>query len=364
MEKLSTRKIFLYEKIKNYLLELIEKGMEGEQLPTERQLASLFSVSHITVRKALVELEKEFAVIRLQGKGTFIRKNYKSKNSEMLHMLVIQPPQEYVEVSFIHPIISGCLIHARKNNISIHVFPYTYQKSELLSKCRDFKIEAIVWIFPLPEYFEVIKELQNIGYPIVIINRIEKNQQFNYVSTDHEKGAEEITHFLINKGHEKIGFVGLIEEISCYRQRFKGFLKACGNIEENFPCEGVVKIESKSYAAWDFLSSKEGFNKKFEKMYDDYQPSAILVAGMKFLEAILPWLKQNPSLFPAKLEIATFDEIEQKYEEKQYIHEVLQPLVELGKIAAEELEKIVKKEVKSTQIVLSPYLRLKTELYK
>ena len=64
----------LYLHLKNQLLKNISSGSyaKGQKIPTENELAKNFSVSRITVRKALQELEQEGLLVRHQGKGTFI----------------------------------------------------------------------------------------------------------------------------------------------------------------------------------------------------------------------------------------------------------------------------------------------------
>lgn len=64
----------LYRQIKERLIERVLRGdwRPGELLPSEFKLAAEFKVSQGTVRKALDELAAENAVIRMQGKGTFV----------------------------------------------------------------------------------------------------------------------------------------------------------------------------------------------------------------------------------------------------------------------------------------------------
>lgn len=64
----------LYLQIKELLIQRILQGdwKPGELLPSEFKLAAEFKVSQGTVRKALDELAAEKAVIRMQGKGTFV----------------------------------------------------------------------------------------------------------------------------------------------------------------------------------------------------------------------------------------------------------------------------------------------------
>lgn len=64
----------LYSQIKDLLIQRVLRGdwRPGEMLPSEFKLAAEFKVSQGTVRKALDELTAEKALVRMQGKGTFV----------------------------------------------------------------------------------------------------------------------------------------------------------------------------------------------------------------------------------------------------------------------------------------------------
>jgi len=63
-----------YVGVKMKLLEQIGKGeyRQGDKLPTEREMCEIYGVSRITIRQALSELEKDGAIRRIQGRGTFV----------------------------------------------------------------------------------------------------------------------------------------------------------------------------------------------------------------------------------------------------------------------------------------------------
>lgn len=73
----------LYQQIKGLLTQRLESGewRPGEAIPSEQELASQFSVSQGTVRKAIDELAGENIVIRRQGKGTFVATHTETKSS-------------------------------------------------------------------------------------------------------------------------------------------------------------------------------------------------------------------------------------------------------------------------------------------
>ena len=66
----------IYLQLERLLRTAIGEGRlsDSEALPAERDLASHYGISRITVRKALAELEREGLVVRRRGMGTFVAK--------------------------------------------------------------------------------------------------------------------------------------------------------------------------------------------------------------------------------------------------------------------------------------------------
>ncbi|ASK62415.1 transcriptional regulator [Virgibacillus phasianinus] len=74
MEINKSLSIPLYQQVRGYLKEKIISGEweVGYQLPTEKELASQFDVSSITIKRAVLELVNEGLLHRQSGKGTFV----------------------------------------------------------------------------------------------------------------------------------------------------------------------------------------------------------------------------------------------------------------------------------------------------
>ncbi|GMQ83078.1 MAG: GntR family transcriptional regulator [Rhodothermia bacterium] len=64
-----------HEQISSWIREQIEQNIWGvdDQLPSENRLGQLFSVSRITVRRALQTLESETLIYKRQGLGSFVQ---------------------------------------------------------------------------------------------------------------------------------------------------------------------------------------------------------------------------------------------------------------------------------------------------
>ena len=63
-----------YQEIKDHILSRIHSGewKEGDQIPSENELARDFGVARMTVNRALRELTAEQILTRVQGAGTFV----------------------------------------------------------------------------------------------------------------------------------------------------------------------------------------------------------------------------------------------------------------------------------------------------
>ncbi len=64
-----------YVEIKSYILDNINSGkyLAGEKIESESTLQGLFSVSRMTVRQAINELQNENILVSIKGKGTFVK---------------------------------------------------------------------------------------------------------------------------------------------------------------------------------------------------------------------------------------------------------------------------------------------------
>ncbi|MEK0315141.1 GntR family transcriptional regulator [Cohnella sp. 56] len=66
----------IYEQIVQRFKELIAKGalVEGDRIPSVRELSATLLVNHNTVAKSYQELERQGVIVSLRGKGAFVAK--------------------------------------------------------------------------------------------------------------------------------------------------------------------------------------------------------------------------------------------------------------------------------------------------
>ena len=113
----------LYVRLQNILLAEIEAGVykPGDKLPSENDLKKKFSVSAITVRRALKNLVDLGLAFSIQGKGTFVSKPYYMSTTgwsftEQMTDMGIKPSSKVIEFTRIKAYLDvSNILHLKEN---------------------------------------------------------------------------------------------------------------------------------------------------------------------------------------------------------------------------------------------------------
>jgi GntR family transcriptional regulator len=101
-----------YMQVMNYYIPLIKTGKlkEGDKMPTEEEICELFSISRITVRRALEGLQQGGYIYKQQGKGSFVmtkktgfQLNHLKGFTEEMKALGKEPSSEILTFEIIPP---------------------------------------------------------------------------------------------------------------------------------------------------------------------------------------------------------------------------------------------------------------------
>ncbi len=99
------------------------------------------------------------------------------------------------------------------------------QEKHTISLLQSKRVDGFI-ISPTRSGIDNLKSLLNEGFPIVCIDREVPELQVDQVYTNNRKGAYEATEHLIKQGHEKIGIILELTEISSFSERVEGYKKA------------------------------------------------------------------------------------------------------------------------------------------
>lgn len=242
----------LYISMRKYLLEIIEKHKHTPhfKLPSENQLALKFGASRITAKNAILSLEKDGLVYRMQGKGTFI-----APQASTLELP--NPSSHNATICLIVPGIQGKFITQIASGVQDYLQSHTLNLSIMVTNCNQQLEELMIQtalqsqckgliIFPVDHstYNKEIVKLSLSNFPMVLIDRYLPDLNISYVACDHYTAAYNGTKYLIDKGHTQIGFIGLhptaassvFERNAAYQQALIDLTGSCDSSLQLF-CE-------------------------------------------------------------------------------------------------------------------------------
>lgn len=96
-------------------------------------------------------------------------------------------------------------------------------QERLLSTMLEYRVGGII-LSPVPgTSSESINRIQRLGIPLVLVGRNIPEANCDYVGVDNEKGAQLAINHLIQKGHQRIAFLGGRSGYSSWVERKKGY---------------------------------------------------------------------------------------------------------------------------------------------
>ncbi len=226
----------LYLQIYGKLLEEIKDGVyaDNRPLPTEAEAAKQYLVSRITSKKALTKLAEEGVIVRIPGRGSFVKKDYalpvldRVKDSQAKSIALVMGG--YTS-SFGMDVINGAL--ARTEELGMHLILKNTgndqkRESQMLKALIHSNVSGII-IQPAHGelYNEVILNAVYSKYPIVMADRFMPGIDVPFVGVDNVNLARQAVSRLISCGHRNISLLALEDDLSSsLKDRMQGYMEA------------------------------------------------------------------------------------------------------------------------------------------
>lgn len=199
----------------------------------------------------------------------------------------------------------------------------------LASTCNEFN--------KLEEY--IIKD-----HPIVLIDRIPKGYDGDFVSIDSYKGSVDAVNYLKDKGYRRIGYAGADLSISTAVARLNGYLDAQ---QEESNIEDIIFIGEPTYKAGYEMASS----------FIEQSIDAVLVGNNEVATGIIHYLTENEVSIPETIAVISFDNFEWTKIVSPSLTVIEQPAFEMGIEAANIiLDRIDSPDKEATQNILQPTL--------
>lgn len=130
---------------------------------------------------------------------------------------------------------------------------------------------------------------------VVFTNRKPASEEVSYVVSDSRVGAEQLTEYLLGRGHRRIGFIGGPDFARNASQRLEGFLEAMGRVDDAEPLisKGDFSPESGKAALQAWLAAEP--------------PTAVIAINDGVALGALEYLADRGIAVPGELALAGFD---------------------------------------------------------
>jgi DNA-binding LacI/PurR family transcriptional regulator len=231
MEKLANKSaIPFYAQVKELLRAKISSGHYLSTVPlTEVVLAEEFGVSRDTVRRALVELRTDGLLVRLPGRGTFVRSASLSRRRPRRVTIGIVSNFGTHEVPTLYylRLMNAVHISCEKQNISVKYFRPVEPVGNFIALLRAEKsLDALllIWIDdPL-----LLRGIAELSIPSVLLESGEEssNCAFDVVCHSAEVACYEAVSVLLKSGHRDIALFRGDHPNVTNSQRQAGYIRA------------------------------------------------------------------------------------------------------------------------------------------
>lgn len=355
----------LYNRVRNEILKMIiEKPIKtNELMPSEGKIAEKCGVSKMTSKLALNSLAEENIIYRIPRRGSFLAEVDLNKIRSMVdidnvmnntvlgssnYLALVIPKLDY----YCGNIVREILMAAADHNYHV-IVKYTDGVSEreeqILSEiARVSEIRGVI-LFPGDNNTCGI-ELLNYkvrNYPIVIIDRVYKEIDFDSICHDNFQGAKDAVSYLIQKGHTRIGFISKsISNVSSREERYQGYVTGM--------MEGNRRIRGESVLTSDHIVFTENLK---EYLINNENLTAVFCADDYIAVYVYYAAKSLGKRIPEDLSIIGFTDNEILQFTPIKLTTVKQPVEEMGTLAVEVLLAKIADSKTPTRTI-----RIKTEI--
>jgi DNA-binding LacI/PurR family transcriptional regulator len=219
----------MYQQLRQDLLARIrrEEFKPGSVLPSENQLCEDYGVSVTTARRAFLELVKEGVVRRKAGVGTIVATEVRQAQINFVSIDYVGDSwRQYSNI--MGEMIGGVSEYAWNHNATLNILGVKDEDAAayLRRLVEDRSTDGVLLRVANDVREEHVDILEQAGIPYVVIKRRIPGRKMNYVNSDDVAGARMATSYLIDMGHQRIGFVCAKPNVTIGHERQAGYEEA------------------------------------------------------------------------------------------------------------------------------------------
>jgi DNA-binding LacI/PurR family transcriptional regulator len=255
-----------------------------------------------------------------------------SGKSKMIGLVRLQSTEQVFNDAFLLQVLVGIEQAASQWGFHVLLKHINHEKSDEYSQLiTENHVDGIILSGPLQNDPELIR-LHEEGVPIILLGQM-ANTTIPFVDVNAEMGSEIAVNQLISCGHRRIGMITNAKmAYSSAQQRRNGYATALNKSNIQFD-ENLIK-------EGDFTPAS-GFQAMKELLLLSPIPTAVFVASDVVAVGAIQAIKQSGLQIPKDIEIIGFDDIPMAEYFDPPLSTIHLPAFELGRVAGEQLIKMI-----------------------
>jgi LacI family transcriptional regulator len=215
---------------------------------------------------------------------------------------------------------------------------------------KEKYVDGVI-VMPTTNVGSHVYEIMGREFPIVLIDRLVDDEEFDTVVVDNVNAAYDAVEYLVINGHRQIGIITGPDNVSTSRERYKGYQRVLDdygiNIEKEYVLNGDYSIDA-------------GYSLMKKLLQLDVPPTAVFVSNYETTIGAIMAINELGIQVPDKLSIIGFDQLELSKVIRPSLSVLAQPMAAIGEKAAEILYRRMNGDRENFPLMV----RLKAQLYK
>jgi LacI family transcriptional regulator len=224
------------------------------------------------------------------------------------------------------------------------------EKAEV-SQLSSRNLDGMI-IVPCGNEWDHLAKQQELGLPIILIDRYFDDINFSYVSSDNYDGAFSATKYLIQQGHTSIACIQGVKYSEPNIKRVKGFKDAMVS-------EGISQLS----VTGDSFSEQNGYLETKLLLKQKIRPTAIFALSNTIAMGCIKALKEEKIKIPEEISLIAFDESSYLNYIEPPLTCIAQPVEDICKIAVKILfSNIIDNDTTIKNVLLKTQLKIKASV--
>jgi LacI family transcriptional regulator len=288
----------------------------------------------------------EDAILKLDFKVNEMARGLKTNRTMTVGVLI--PNFENIFFTSIVSNIENGLLQEGYSTIVCDYRENPSLEGEKLKFLLNKMVDGII-IMPQTGNDDLINEIIAKDIPVILIDRLINNVNCDVVLVDNLNASYNAVEQLIVRGHKRIGIIVGPEDVYTAQERLKGYIR----VHEDYGREVIPSLIK--YGDYQMQSGYELFP---ELLRSDPRPTAIYVTNYEMTLGAIIAINETNLKIPDDLSVIGFDNLALARIVKPALSIVVQPMQQIGEVAAQILLKRLKGDLTGFPAVV----RLKTEL--